>query len=339
MGKADATARGPVEHRRHHRAGLRHEGHPAFLRRAGGKRCVHLNRRGDDAKAVRADHAQQMRTCRLEHRVLQRNSRGVAAFAETGGDDDGRFRTACAQLRNEGRHGLWRRADDGQIGRERQGLHVGIAKYPGDRVVLRIDRKDRPLETAFPQIFGNHGAYRMRPVACADERNAVGTEKSVEVAGGHRALMAVWAAEIGLEYRTMALRRPPFAPDQGFAPRAGDGWLYVNHGVKDATDRSGDHGFCGRGFRYFFPRSGLCNVAGRHGKEEGRQEALAEWASSHLFRATTPFPVPWRRIFPQSRPVCRAPRRRNECDRRHPFRRPRQNANRIMCASPATRRF
>ena len=111
VGEADVAGGGPVEDAREDGAGLGDEGELAGLGAEVGEGGVEAAARHHDAKAVRADDAQQVRPRRVEHRLAQGLAAGDGALAEAGGDDHRRLGAAGPERGDEPRHGVglaWR---------------------------------------------------------------------------------------------------------------------------------------------------------------------------------------------------------------------------------------
>ena len=107
--------------------------------------------RHHDTDAVWTDDAQQMRLCRVEHGLLQGPAL-LAEFAETGGNNDGRLRTARSQLANQTGQCLGRRDDDGEIRRSWQACDIPINGQSVYRAVMRVDQHQLASKSRPPQI-------------------------------------------------------------------------------------------------------------------------------------------------------------------------------------------
>ena len=119
----------------------------------------------DDAEAVRADDAQQVRPRRVEHRLAQGLAAGDRTLAEAGGDDHRRLGAAGPERGDEPRHGVGWRGDDREVGRLRQAGDVRMARFAVDGGVLRVDQHEPPGKAAASQVARQHGADGGRLIA------------------------------------------------------------------------------------------------------------------------------------------------------------------------------
>src|SRR5437764_15465894 len=97
MAEPDILAVRPVEDHGAERARLADEGNAALFRAGMGEAGIEADAGYEQADAVRAKHAQQIRSCRIEHRLLQGAAVDKLAPGQAGGDDDCRARAAPAE--------------------------------------------------------------------------------------------------------------------------------------------------------------------------------------------------------------------------------------------------
>src|SRR3569832_5652 len=126
-----------------------------------------------------------MRFGGLKQRALQVLSRLAATFAEACADHDRAFRASRAQLRDQARHRLRGRAEDCQIGSQRQGGDIRIGQRAGDSLVPGIYRQDGAIEAGRAQVAGNYRTHGVETRTGADERNGFRAEDRVEVSDAH----------------------------------------------------------------------------------------------------------------------------------------------------------
>ena len=184
--EADGARRRPVEHRGHHRTRLADQRNAAGRRRQMRKTGIKPERWHDDADAIGADNAQQVWTCRVEHRLLK-SPAGFAQFAETRGDHDCCLGTAHPECGDESRHGIRRSDDDREIGRLRQACDIGVHRHAVEGLAVRVDQQQLAGKAGAPQIAQEHSPDRAGPVGRSDQRDRARLEQSIEVADGHRA--------------------------------------------------------------------------------------------------------------------------------------------------------
>ena len=127
--EADGSGARPVEHRGHQRARLRNEGQLAGrgigVREAG----IQADVRRQQADAVGAQDAQQVRAGGVQHGFLLRR-------VQPGSQYHRGARSECAQLADQARHRRWRRADHGQLGNGRQVSGACKDRLPVELVAL-----------------------------------------------------------------------------------------------------------------------------------------------------------------------------------------------------------
>jgi hypothetical protein len=189
VGEAEAAGGGPVEDGGGDRPGLGDEGEVAGLRRQMHEARVDALRRRDEADAVRTEDAHEMRLGRLKHLLLEGMAGSGLAFAEAGGDDDGRPAAALPKLGDQPRHGLRRRGDDGEVGNHRQLGDRAVVEGRAHRLLVRVDRHDRPRKARLEQVPRQNLADRARLVARPDERDRLRLEQGIEIAGRHGAVL------------------------------------------------------------------------------------------------------------------------------------------------------
>ena len=136
--------------------------------------------RRQQAEAVGAEHAQQVRPRGVERRLLLRR-------AQAGGHDDRGARAEAAELGDQAGHRGRRRAQDGQVGRLRQVGDAAGELHAVERRVLRIDAEDRAGKRAGAQVAPDRRADAARTVGCADDGDRARLEQPVEMADAHRA--------------------------------------------------------------------------------------------------------------------------------------------------------
>ena len=178
MRKPDALRVGPVQHGRHQRARLRHKGQFAGLGVDVREARVQADVRRQQADAIGAQQAQQARPCGVQH-VLPLGGR------HPGAQHHGRPRAFRGQLVDQARHGGRRGANDCQLGRARQIGDAGMAGPAIERCMLRVDRVERPLETATREVAPDRGAHAGGPGGGADHRDGGRVEQGIEVADTH----------------------------------------------------------------------------------------------------------------------------------------------------------
>ena len=193
LGKAHAMRVGPVEHARHQRARLRHEGDLAGRRPHVGKAGVQAQSRHEQPHAVGAEDAQQMRLGRLQHGQAQRL---LAHGVDAGSHDDGRARAQRAQFADQRRDGGRRRADDGQVRRLGQLRQLAVAFQAHQLVILGIDGPDLSLVAASQQVVQGDGAQLAFARRGADQGHRGRLEQLVEITDTH--VLASWIAGAGL---------------------------------------------------------------------------------------------------------------------------------------------
>ena len=188
MREADAARRRPVQHGGHHGARLGDEGDVAGARCYMCEAGVQPGARRHDAQAVRPDDAQQVRLCRVQRCLPQCAAAPVAIVVgrtQAGGDDDGGFRAARAQLGDQAGHAVRWGADHRQIGHQRQAGDIRVGQHPFHRAMLRVDRHDRPFESGVKQVARHHRADRSGPRAGADQGHRGGLEEMFQIANAH----------------------------------------------------------------------------------------------------------------------------------------------------------
>ena len=118
--KPDAFDGGPIEHRQGDGARLRHERDIPGLRQRMREARVEFQARDLDAKAVRADDAQEIRLRRVQHALGQ--------FAlDAGRNDDGRLAAFAAELVDDAGYRVWRRGNDREARHEGEGFDAAVA--------------------------------------------------------------------------------------------------------------------------------------------------------------------------------------------------------------------
>ena len=179
MREPDALGVGPVQHRGHQGARLRHKGQ---LTRPGvdvRKACVQPGVRREQADAVGAQHPQQMRARGRQHGLL-------VLGRQAGAQHHGGAGATRRQLGHQARNGMGWRADHRQFGNPRQIGHAGVAGPAIERGVFRIDRDQRTPEPASRQVAPHRGAHAGRPIGRADYCHRGRVEQGIEVADAHR---------------------------------------------------------------------------------------------------------------------------------------------------------
>jgi hypothetical protein len=176
--KADAPRMCPVEDRGHQRSGLRDKGHVAGQGVDVGEAGIQADPRRQQAQAVGAEHAEQVRPCRIQCGLLLHR-------AQASGHDDGGTRAEPAQIADQVRDGCRRRADHRQVRHLRE---VGDAPGQVDAVqgrVLGIDAEDGAGEGPGTQVAPHGGADAAGPAGCTDDDDRPRLEKPVEMADAH----------------------------------------------------------------------------------------------------------------------------------------------------------
>ena len=88
MREADIAARGPVEHRSRDRTGLASRRRCCPAGREMGKARIDASAGRHDAEAVRPDDSQQIRLCRIQHRLAYAPALGTLPLSEACCDHD-----------------------------------------------------------------------------------------------------------------------------------------------------------------------------------------------------------------------------------------------------------
>jgi hypothetical protein len=104
---------------------------------------------------------------------------------EAGADHHRGATTSRAEIGDEAGDGGGRRGDDRQVGRLGEVRDLGVSLHRANRGFVRVDRHDRPHETALKQVAGQHLSHRSGPVAGPDQGHGAWLEEGIEVAGGH----------------------------------------------------------------------------------------------------------------------------------------------------------
>ena len=143
--KADRACAGPVEHGGHQGTRLRHEREFARQRIGMREARVQPDMRCQQPDAVRAQDAQQVRPCRVQHGCL-------LLGAQAGSQDHGGARAERTQFRNQACDRGRGRADHGQSGNQRQICRVCEDRFTGELAVLGIHRVQGPIELSVSEV-------------------------------------------------------------------------------------------------------------------------------------------------------------------------------------------
>ena len=143
--------------------------------------CVEFQARDLDAKAIRADDAQEMRLCRSLHALGQ-------IARDAGRDDDSRFAAFTAELINDAGYRIRRRGNDGEARYEGEGLNAAVTGLAQDIFVAWIDETDFAREAAAQKVFRNMQPDGTGPLARPHKNDAARLKQEIEVPDGHVAL-------------------------------------------------------------------------------------------------------------------------------------------------------
>ncbi len=154
--------------------------------------CVEFQARDLDAKAVRADDAQEIRLRRSPHALGQ-------IARDTGRDDDSRFAAFAAAFVNDAGDRVRGRGNDGEARYEGKGFNAAVAGLAQNSVVAWIDETDFARKAAAQKVFGNMQPDGPGPFARTDKSDAARLKQEVEVPDGHIALRRsrVWLQRSG----------------------------------------------------------------------------------------------------------------------------------------------
>jgi len=108
-------------------------------------------------------------------------------FAKSRRENDGGAGTALAELRDQRRHAVGRRGDDGEIGGRRQAGDICIGRDTVHGFRVRVDRIHGTGKSPAHEVAHQCGADRVRRVRRADDGNRSGPKHPVEIANGHAA--------------------------------------------------------------------------------------------------------------------------------------------------------
>ena len=157
------------------------------------KARVELQARDLDAKAVRADDAQEIRLRRSQHALGQ-------IARDAGRDDDSRLAALSAELINDAGYRVGRRGNNGEARYEGEGFNAAVTGLAQNNFVAWIDETDCARKAAAEKVFGNMQPDGTGPLARAHKSDAARLKQEIEVSDGHVALRRprFWLQHSGL---------------------------------------------------------------------------------------------------------------------------------------------
>ncbi len=185
MRKTDPAGIRPVEQCRGERTGLGYESDLSRACAGMGEAGIQSDRRHQQSDAVRSEYSQQVRFRGVQHGLRQGAALGIGNRTQTGGQHHRSLAAPGAELVNDTRDGLRRRADHREVGHPIQASHFRNGAQAGHARVLRIDREDGAGVAPREQIAHHRGAEALGPVGGADHGNRVRTKQVFEIAYGH----------------------------------------------------------------------------------------------------------------------------------------------------------
>ncbi len=178
MAKSHAFHGSPIEHGSHQGARLRDERDVAALCHGLREARIEVQIRHLDAKAVRADDAQQIGPRRFAHPLGQ-------VSGNAGRYDHGGAAALAAKFGDDTRDRMWRGGHHAELRHEGQALAGRVALPAQNAGALGIYEADLALEVRPQQVLGDMQADRAGPFARADQRNALGLKYEIEIPDGH----------------------------------------------------------------------------------------------------------------------------------------------------------
>lgn len=148
MTEANILSLRPLQHRRRQRSRLQDECDGSGLCKRLRETGIELYTWHLDADAVRADDAQKIWLCRIQHLLLK-----IARY--TCCDDDCRPATPRAKFGDELRNRSRRRCNDREGGREGKLFHNRVARNALDRGIARIYKGNLTGKTGAAYVIGN----------------------------------------------------------------------------------------------------------------------------------------------------------------------------------------
>ena len=185
LGEADLLGGRPVDDRGRERSRLRGEGDVAIDRHRLGEAGVEPEARHDEPETVGPQQPHPLMARQLlADEPLELGSLGTG-FPEAGREDrDRRHAPLTAGAHDVGHRGRGG-ADDREI---RSGRRLGDARVgldAADRLASGVDRVDNPVETAIDEVPQDDVTELGGLTTGADDRDAVGAEKVLEVVDAH----------------------------------------------------------------------------------------------------------------------------------------------------------
>jgi hypothetical protein len=182
MGESELVGARPVQHCRRQRAGLGDEGQLARACIDMREARVQANAGNEQPDAIRAQDAQAVRLCGIEH-----GRYGRPPVVQRGGVESGRqyrHRTCSEgpQLGNQLRYRLRGRADHRQVGRPGQLVDGAIGTLAGHGRVAQVHRPDRALEPTGKHVTYDRGTDAVGSVRRANDRDGMRLHELLQIA-------------------------------------------------------------------------------------------------------------------------------------------------------------
>ena len=148
------------------------------------ERGIETNAGTHHAETIRTDQPDAIAGCILQHVPLQRLSLG-AGLAEACGNDNRRLDAMLTAILNDVGHSFRRGSDDHQFHLLLNLGYGGVCLASLDHRILRIDRIQSALITAFQHVLKHDLPDRINPVAGAKHRDGLRCEKGIKIMLAH----------------------------------------------------------------------------------------------------------------------------------------------------------